>query len=347
VPPVGGLSSLKVQIPDTILRGQDAVFNCSYTLEDEKLYAVKWYRGTYEIFRYVPSDNPPTKAFPLQGYNVSMRRSTGNTMVLHSVNFENSGAYSCEVIADITFHTLIQTKNMLVIDLPDERPRITGVKGEYDVGDGIKASCTSWQSHPPANLSWFINGEPAREGYLQRHQLREEFDGTFTTVLGLHFDVSGHHFRPDGKMTLKCTSSMLSIYWQSREVEIQESTFSSYSIPAVADKRPASSNGGKLGNLSGGKRRNSKKKKQTHQRKQVQVDPKKMPVGELKPNVMSSSKAATFGSTGYSSVVIMTSSLILVALLSTVITSSSVAIMSFTLSPSSHSSTSHSLTSWS
>ena len=58
-----------------------------------------------------------------------------------------------------------------------------------------------------------------------------------------------------------------------------------------------------------------------------QVDPKKMPVGELKPNVMSSSKAATFGSTGYSSVVIMTSSLILVALLSTVITSSSVASM--------------------
>ena len=36
-------------------------------------------------------------------------------MVLSSVNFENSGAYSCEVIADITFHTLIQTKNMLVI----------------------------------------------------------------------------------------------------------------------------------------------------------------------------------------------------------------------------------------
>ena len=36
-------------------------------------------------------------------------------MVLHNVNFENSGAYSCEVIADITFHTLIQTKNMLVI----------------------------------------------------------------------------------------------------------------------------------------------------------------------------------------------------------------------------------------
>ena len=59
----------------------------------------------------------------------------------------------------------------------------------------------------------------AREAYLQRHQLRKEFDDTFTTVLGLHFDVSGHHFL-DGKMTLKCTSSMLSIYWQSREVSL-------------------------------------------------------------------------------------------------------------------------------
>ena len=44
-----------------------------------------------------------------------MKHSTGNMMVLNSVNFANSGAYSCEVIADTTFHTLIQTKHMLVI----------------------------------------------------------------------------------------------------------------------------------------------------------------------------------------------------------------------------------------
>ena len=30
------------------------------------------------------------------------------------------------------------------------------------VGDGVDATCTSWQSNPPANLSWFINGEPVR-----------------------------------------------------------------------------------------------------------------------------------------------------------------------------------------
>ena len=44
-----------------------------------------------------------------------MQRSNGNTMVLDRVDFINSGAYSCEVIADQTFHTLIETKHMLVI----------------------------------------------------------------------------------------------------------------------------------------------------------------------------------------------------------------------------------------
>ena len=44
-----------------------------------------------------------------------MAHSTGKTMVLNKVDFVNSGAYSCEVIADLTFHTLIETKHMLVI----------------------------------------------------------------------------------------------------------------------------------------------------------------------------------------------------------------------------------------
>jgi hypothetical protein len=34
---------------------------------------------------------------------------------LVNVDFVNSGAYSCEVIVDTTFHTLIETKKMLVI----------------------------------------------------------------------------------------------------------------------------------------------------------------------------------------------------------------------------------------
>ena len=71
--PAESLRDLRVHIPETVIRGNDVVFNCTFNFdEDETLYAIKWYRGTYEIFRYIPSDEPPTKRFPLAGYNVSV-----------------------------------------------------------------------------------------------------------------------------------------------------------------------------------------------------------------------------------------------------------------------------------
>ena len=70
--PASGLRDLKVYIPDTVLRGHNIQFNCTFTLEDEKLFAIKWYRGNYEIFRYIPSGDVPKKTFPLEGYNVSV-----------------------------------------------------------------------------------------------------------------------------------------------------------------------------------------------------------------------------------------------------------------------------------
>ncbi|CAB4070417.1 unnamed protein product [Lepeophtheirus salmonis] len=176
--PANGLYNLRVNIPEIAQRGRDVIFNCTYSLEADKLYAIKWYRGNYEIFRFVPSENPKKKTFPLLGFNVS-------------------------------------------VNLPDERPRITGVKDKYRIGDTITATCTSWQSHPPANLTWFINGEPARGGYLRRYDLRKEYDGTYTTVLGMHFEVLRQHMR-NRVLKLKCTSTLLSVYWQSSEVEIKE-----------------------------------------------------------------------------------------------------------------------------
>jgi len=52
-------------------------------------------------------------------------------------------------------------------DLPDDEPRITGVEESYGVGDRVEAICTSWQSNPPANLTWFINAEPVRQKEVQ------------------------------------------------------------------------------------------------------------------------------------------------------------------------------------
>ena len=30
---------------------------------------------------------------------------------------------------------------------------------KYQIGERLEALCTSWQSHPPANLTWWINEE--------------------------------------------------------------------------------------------------------------------------------------------------------------------------------------------
>ena len=48
---------------------------------------------------------------------------------------------------------------LLFTDLPDEKPRITRIKEKYQIGERLEALCTSWQSHPPANLTWWINEE--------------------------------------------------------------------------------------------------------------------------------------------------------------------------------------------
>ena len=57
----------------------------------------------------------------------------------------------------------------------------------------------------------------ARQSYIRRDDLRKEHDGTFTSVLGLQFDLAPHHLK-NGKLTLQCTATILSVYWRSTEV---------------------------------------------------------------------------------------------------------------------------------
>ena len=52
---------------------------------------------------------------------------------------------------------------------------------------------------------------------MRPQKIREEYDDTFTSVLGLRFEISRHHFR-QGVIRLKCSSSLLTIYWQSSMV---------------------------------------------------------------------------------------------------------------------------------
>ena len=57
---------------------------------------------------------------------------------------------------------------------------------------------------------------------MRPQKIREEYDDTFTSVLGLRFEISRHHFKA-GVIKLKCSSSLLTIYWQSSMVSVSVS----------------------------------------------------------------------------------------------------------------------------
>ncbi|ALC39900.1 beat-Ib, partial [Drosophila busckii] len=58
-----GLRNVNVRIPSAVKRGDNALLICNYDLENETLYAVKWYRGRREFYRYTPKENPAWKIF--------------------------------------------------------------------------------------------------------------------------------------------------------------------------------------------------------------------------------------------------------------------------------------------
>ncbi|XP_076308809.1 uncharacterized protein LOC143224298 [Tachypleus tridentatus] len=69
-------SSLRIvnlDVPRTVPRGREVRLTCSYDLEGEKLYSVKWYRDDMEFFRFVPRDDPKQLYFPLEGIEVDVR----------------------------------------------------------------------------------------------------------------------------------------------------------------------------------------------------------------------------------------------------------------------------------
>lgn len=45
---------------------------CTYDLEGDELYSVKWYKGRQEFYRYLPKEHPHNKVFPLLQIDVDV-----------------------------------------------------------------------------------------------------------------------------------------------------------------------------------------------------------------------------------------------------------------------------------
>lgn len=61
-----------LDVPSPTTLGESVELTCSYELDDEQLYSVKWYKNDVEFYRYVPNDWPPGQFLPLPGIKVDV-----------------------------------------------------------------------------------------------------------------------------------------------------------------------------------------------------------------------------------------------------------------------------------
>lgn len=69
---VNGLRNVSVVIPEAVAVGSSVTLTCLYDLEKDVLYAVKWYKGKAEFYRYVPKEMPPISVFGQFAANIDV-----------------------------------------------------------------------------------------------------------------------------------------------------------------------------------------------------------------------------------------------------------------------------------
>ncbi|KAF0763573.1 Ig-like domain-containing protein, partial [Aphis craccivora] len=64
---INNLKLLNVRIANHTILGSSTTLKCTYDLEGEHLYSVKWYKNGDEFFRYLPKSKPNIQVFEKSG----------------------------------------------------------------------------------------------------------------------------------------------------------------------------------------------------------------------------------------------------------------------------------------
>lgn len=66
------LRNVNLRAPEAVRSGESLTVSCTYVLEREKLYSVKFYLGDIEFYRFVPRESPPTRVFRPNGVSIKV-----------------------------------------------------------------------------------------------------------------------------------------------------------------------------------------------------------------------------------------------------------------------------------
>ncbi|XP_049525075.1 uncharacterized protein LOC119455991 [Dermacentor silvarum] len=243
------LRLVRLDMPGVVIRGEPLWLNCSFDLESDELYSVKWYKNNREFFRYLPNESPPGQAYKMSGVYVDVSRSSVGSLYMTETDLKTEGHYACEVSADApSFQTVRSERELKVYGerpqhhhyhhlsvfiafllfrfffyLPllhcsaaQKGPEIRGTKPHYRIGDVVNVTCYASATKPPAVLMWYINGEQIPPEYERMYPIFRDQDHLYHSSLGLTFTAEPQHFTY-GTMKLKCTATVSGAYSLSNE----------------------------------------------------------------------------------------------------------------------------------
>ncbi|GFT30122.1 ig-like domain-containing protein [Nephila pilipes] len=106
---------LELQVPPSIMRGQPITLNCTFDLEEDTLYSIKWYKNNVEFYRYILGDRPPGQKYPLQGIYLDNKFPHGPSIHMYKTDLASEGTYRCEVSSEApVFDTVRDEKELRV-----------------------------------------------------------------------------------------------------------------------------------------------------------------------------------------------------------------------------------------
>ncbi|XP_022237894.1 uncharacterized protein LOC106478571 [Limulus polyphemus] len=214
---IHGLRLQIVEVPTAVRRGDPIWLNCTYNLETDDLYSVKWYKNNVEFYRYLPSDDPPAQKYDLVGVYVELSKSYQGNVYLSSSDMNTEGTYRCEVSAEApSFQTERAERELQIYVLPKGGPTIIGTKFQYHIGDEVNVTCHAAPSKPAATFKWYIHEEEVSPELLWHAPVVRYRDGLLSSQLGLHFIVKASHL-VNGVLKLRCLADISQAYSMTSE----------------------------------------------------------------------------------------------------------------------------------
>lgn len=157
------MHSVKVPMPGQV--GKPARLECLWVAGDRGFYSVRWYKNDEQFYSYVPKNKPQVKVdHHLAGVQVELPQSDERVVSLRELRLDSEGVYRCEVMSESPyFESSFASSNLTVVAMPDA-PTMVGLRPSYRVGETLNVTCTARDARPPANVTFFMNGEQLTAG---------------------------------------------------------------------------------------------------------------------------------------------------------------------------------------